>query len=203
MTMRMKGWIAVTALAAALAGCAGQQESSPRQEESGSADTTRGSGIDTGAARPVGDSSDAAPLSTVTLVTLERSGEGYMARFPYTFTNRFGAPIYLVNCNGDISPSLQRRVGEAWEDWWIPMMNGCLSPPVVVKAGGTLSDSAWVGIRPDDGRYYSELIAGGDSTLYRLVWHQALASFDAAARPFGPTVPLEHRVSNAFRLELR
>jgi hypothetical protein len=134
---------------------------------------------------------------------LRRSGEGWAGTIPYRYTNRSGAPVYLVNCNGDVSPGMQRLVHGTWSDWWIPATNLCLSPAVVIPPAATYSDTLHVMIAPSDGIFLPELVAGGDTTRYRLIWHQALSSFDASARPFGPAVPIEHRASNAFVLTLR
>jgi hypothetical protein len=135
-----------------------------------------------------------------TAYALRRTAVGLEAVVPYAYTNRSGAPLYLVNCNGDVSPGLQRRVGAVWADAWLPETNACLSPPVVVPAGATYRDSLWVVVREHHGDLLAALRAAGGGGPYRLVWHRALASFDPDARPFGPQVPLEERVSNAFAL---
>jgi hypothetical protein len=176
---------------ASILGCASPQE----QANDADRDTS-----DNLARTPPRDTS--APMSTASVVTLRDDGRGYTATFPYTYTNRSGDSVYLVNCNGDVSPALQRRVGDRWEDWWIPATNGCLSPPVVIAPGGTYHDTAGVHISSQDGRFFTELTSAEPGTKYRLVWHQALASFDAkhTGGSFGRALAIEHRVSNEFEL---
>lgn len=176
-------------------------------------DTTAGSGVDTPIvtrddARTANDSAgDAldtvgadAPMRTASSVALRLDGDHYVGTIPYRYTNGSGAPVYIVNCNGDVSPGLQRRIGGLWKDWWIPATNACLSPPVVIAPGGSHADTLHVWIGPQDGPFLADLVAAGDTGVFRLVWHSALSSFDGEARPFGEPVPLAERVSNPFVL---
>lgn len=109
-----------------------------------------------------------------------------------TFTAPPDQAVYLVNCNGAITTGLQRKEGERWIDAWIAMTNACLSQPIVVPAGTSRSERI-VAISEDHAPF-------GPGT-YRAVWHNALTSFDAEARPFGPSLPLELRVSDPFVIE--
>jgi hypothetical protein len=153
-------------------------------------------------------------------------GEFYSAAIPYAYTNRSGGPVSLVNCNGDVSPGLQRRgPGGAWEDAWAPAMSACLSAAVVVAEGATYRDTLRVLVGAQDGPFYDELASSEAARPYRLVWHRALRSFaldgpprrvEHPGRPgtggsavvvegpsFGPPLPLGDRVSNAFVLSVR
>jgi hypothetical protein len=146
----------------------------------------------------------------------EATPHGYRARIPFTFTNRTGGPVHLPNCRGDFAPNLQQRTAEgAWEDVWAPIHNDCLSiPPPVVPPGGALRDTLVLFAAPAQGdhplmrrmgRLHADLAARGRGGPYRLAWQaeQALASFDAHARPFGPPLPPEQRASNPFTLRVR
>jgi hypothetical protein len=140
-------------------------------------------------------------MQTVREATMQRQGEWYRVVIPYTYTNRTGDTVYLTNCNGDVSPSLQRRVGGAWEGWWYPVMNECLSPPVVIAPGAVYRDSLDVMIGEQDREVYDVLVESRALDV-RLDWQQALTSFSARKYPFGPQLPIEQRVSNAFTLRL-
>ena len=147
-------------------------------------------------------SGDGAPMRTsASAYQLRSDSPGLVTEIPYRFTNRSGAPIYLTNCNGDVSPALQRERGGKWEDAWWPTMNECLSPPVVIPAGGSYADTLTLMVDSHHKEIYNELASSDGSRRYRLVWHQALASFDGNARPFGERVPIEQRVSNPFVLK--
>ena len=144
---------------------------------------------------------DGAPLRTSAAgYTLRSEPPGLATTIAYTYTNSSGAPLYLVNCNGDVSPALQRERGGSWEDAWSPVMNECLSPPVVIPAGGIYSDTLHLIVDRTHRDIYNALSSSNGSRRYRLVWHQALSSFDGNSRPFGRAVPLEQRVSNPFLL---
>jgi hypothetical protein len=139
---------------------------------------------------------------------------GFVGRIPFTFTNRTGGPVYLPNCKGDFAPNIQRRTAEGWEPVWLPIHNDCRSPIRVVPPGDTLRYTLVVTATPAQGdhpvlhamgRLHAELSARGRGGPYRLVWgeRQAYASYDERARPYGTSLPLEHRVSNAFTLRVR
>jgi hypothetical protein len=138
-----------------------------------------------------------------TVYHLRKTDAGYRADIPYTYINRSGAPLYLVNCNGDVAPGLEKRTGDRWERAWIPETNACLSPPVVIPTGGSYSDTLHMVVAPWDSTFYGELGRSDTSRRYRLLWHQALGSFDPNARPFGSELPREQRSSNAFALVVK
>jgi hypothetical protein len=145
---------------------------------------------------------DGSPMQTsATVYQLRRHPAGVATEIVYTYTNSSGAPIYLVNCNGDVSPSLQREQAGKWEDAWSPIMNECLSPAVVIPAGGTYSDTLRMFVDSNHGDFYNDLVSSDGNRHYRLVWHQALSSFDSRGYPFGEKVPIEQRVSNPFVLK--
>lgn len=128
---------------------------------------------------------------------LRKTSLGYQADIPYTYTNRTDGAVYLVNCNGDVTPGIQRMVGGEFTQWWIPSTNACLSPPVVIAPGSTYSDTVRVVISPQDPQLYAS-IDTAPAGSYRLVWYSALSSFDDDARGFGQPIPIGHRVSNRF-----
>lgn len=145
---------------------------------------------------------DGSPMqTTATVYRLRSHPAGVAADIVYTYTNSSGAPVYLINCNGDVSPSFQRERDGKWENAWGPGTNACLSPPVVISAGDTYRDTLQMVVAEQDGEFYNEIISADSGRRYRLIWHQALSSFDDNARPFGPDLPIEQRVSNPFVLK--
>jgi hypothetical protein len=109
--------------------------------------------------------------------------------------------LYIVNCNGATGVTLQRKVGEEWVWAWVISMNACLSPPIVVRAGGEHTAGIYVHERsggvvyPNGGRMI-------ESGTYRVVWTGVLTAFDPNARGFGPELPLEQRVSAPITIEV-
>ncbi len=128
-------------------------------------------------------------------------GPYYRADIPYRFTNRTGAPVYVVNCNGDVSPSLDRYDDDRWSLAWSPEMNGCLSLPIVIESGASYADTLRFAAGIDGNLSFNQIEWSRDSATFRLNWVQALSSF-ADTLPFGPQIPLEHRVSNPFTLRI-
>ena len=117
-----------------------------------------------------------------------------------TFTAPKDQTVYLMNCNGAISSGLQRLVQGAWITAWGEVTNSCLSEPIVIAPGQRRSHS--ITLRPGVGATVyppeSDLIEAG---TYRVTWHAMLTSFDIQARPMGPELPLEQRVSAPFVIE--
>ena len=126
---------------------------------------------------------------------------GLRVEIPYTFTNRTGDRVYLVNCNGSFSIHLEREQDGEWKHAWSPVHNLCLSPPIVVEPNGTFSDTLNVWGAPPDSLHIGPSFDVADpSGVYRIVWGTGLWSFQSDTLPFGPLIPLEWRISNHFTL---
>ena len=81
------------------------------------------------------------PLLETDALTYElvRDDPGLMVSIPYTFTNRTGGPVYLVNCLGGSGLHLEREDRGDWHPAWSPVLLDCLSPPIVIE-----EDEVWV-----------------------------------------------------------
>ena len=180
-------------LALFVAGCAGPSDRPTRDgvDSSSEADTSSQ------------ERSTSAMRTTQTEYALRESSYGYETTIAYTYTNSFVDTVYVVNCNGDVSPALQRQTttGE-WEDWWIPATNACLSPPVRVAHGERYSDSLRVIIASHDSATYRYVRSPSMPGTFRLIWHKALASYDYSHMSFDDEMPIEQRVSNPFVMRL-
>jgi len=125
---------------------------------------------------------------------------GPQATIPYRFVNRSGSRVYLVNCQGDVRPHMDRREGGKWVQAYAPLRLLCLSQPVVIEPGAEYFDTLNV--------FRGELIDPGDPQAetpdlegtYRLRWEIALSSFDGDSYPFGEPIRQGFRVSNSFVL---
>ncbi|MGH7752667.1 MAG: hypothetical protein ACREN5_07610 [Gemmatimonadales bacterium] len=132
--------------------------------------------------------------------TLATTAIGYEGSIGFVFTNPNAGPAYIVNCQGATSLHLEKRVGTAWRVAWAPAINACLSAPIVVAPGAQyrgvvriIDCSFRTNCAP---RFAVPDIAG----QYRLVWTAVLSSYDDRRYPFGGLLPLEQRISNAFRI---
>jgi hypothetical protein len=134
---------------------------------------------------------------------LQQDGSGYSVTIGYAYTNRTGGPVYLSNCNGDVSPAVQRLEGGEWQVAWSPVMNECLSLPVVIPDSGAYRNSVRLFVSPQDGDTYTDFLSERKGNVYRLIWGQAYSSFDMNGYPFGEPLPLDQKVSNAFRLAVQ
>ncbi len=118
---------------------------------------------------------------------------------PSTLTAPAGQPLYLVNCNGQISTGLQSESDGVWTDAWVGLINQCLSDPIVIQ--------------PGESHHYDVLIRRGSGGMtggagelpppgtYRVAWHGVLSSFNAQRYPFGEPVPEELRTAKPIVIE--
>ena len=156
-------------------------------------------------ADPSGDlPADIEPIQTQSS-TYELRTEGDMLRteIPYTFTNRTGGQVYLVNCRGSFGVRLERLTESGWQTAWSPIMQMCLGPPIVIGQGSTFNHTLHVEAGIPGANIEPKFDFDDPSGTHRIVWTSALSSYDDRESPFGPQIPLEARVSNGFRLELR
>jgi hypothetical protein len=186
MQSRMRVPTILTTLFVLLIGCA------PRGADDANAPDTNGA--------PADQIDTTWLMQTAKEVRLRRDGEHLMAMVRYTYTNRTGGRVYLVNCNGNVAPSLQLERDTGWANWWGPATNACLSPPVIIEPGAVYRDSAMIAIASFDSTRNSEIFTATGPITVRFIWHQALSSYDADLQSFGTHVPLEQRVSHPIRL---
>jgi len=121
------------------------------------------------------------------------------AQIPYTFENRTGASVFLVNCNGDFALLLQRLEGNEWVTRWGPLINSCLSPPIVIDDGELYSDTVYVWGAQHGSNAMPQFRVADPGGTYRILWVDALSSFQNTL-PFGPQIAEAYRVSNSFLL---
>ena len=133
---------------------------------------------------------------------LRSDGPGLGVEIGYVFTNRTGAPVYLVNCGGGFGLHLEREVEGVWRFAWGPILPLCLSPPIVIESNATFADTLRVWGAPPGSNTYPQFDVEDPSGIYRIVWDAALSSFQDSV-PLGPQIPFEARISNRFTLRIR
>jgi hypothetical protein len=134
---------------------------------------------------------------------LEDDGFGLGTEIPYTFTNRTGATIYIVNCNGAFGLRLDRWDGEEWVHGWSPAIPQCLSQPIVIEPNGVYASTIHVWAGYPNGDVHPKWDMRDPGGHYRIVWIDALASYQSDTYPFGSQIPEVFRVSNTFLLAKR
>jgi hypothetical protein len=145
---------------------------------------------------------DSEPLiqTHATEYKLKGDGPGLGVDIAYVFTNRTGGAVYLVNCGGSFGLHLERKAELGWHFAWGPVLNQCLSPPIVIEPNATFAGTLRVWGAPPGSNTYPQFDVDDPSGTYRIVWDDALSSFDADSYPFGAQIPLEARISNRFTL---
>jgi hypothetical protein len=119
---------------------------------------------------------------------------------PFTFTNRTGGPAYFVNCDGVTGLALEKWVHSQWEDVWGPIINGCLSPPIVVRPDLQQEGIVFVTASYLGSNAYPQFGTDEVEGVYRFVWREVLRDYDTSRRPLGELLPLDRRISNRFEL---
>jgi hypothetical protein len=108
--------------------------------------------------------------------------------------------VFLTHCNGAIPWGLQRLVEGRWVDAWGAETNGCLSTPIALRAGEVRVDTLFLVSRDDVPRGRGTVQARVVPGTYRVAWYGVLTAFDPEARPFGPELPVEERVSGPITI---
>lgn len=145
------------------------------------------------------ESSDPPIRTSADEYVLETTSIGWQAEIDLVYANRSDGPYYLVNCGGSYFYVLEKLVEGRWVVSWGPILPLCLSPVIRIDAGATFADTLGIfGGFPGTNVSPKFQMANPEGT-YRIVV-EALRSFDEEARPFGPMLPREQRVSNEFRL---
>ncbi len=121
---------------------------------------------------------------------------GPETRIVATFRAPADTTAWILHCNGAIAWGLQRQVEGAWRDAWVAMTNSCLSPAFVVRGDSAFVDT--LVFTPSAGAVIDS--AGFGPGTYRVAMYDVLTSFDPEARPFGPDLPIERRVSAPITL---
>lgn len=125
---------------------------------------------------------------------------GFETEVRHEFENRTGSDVFVVNCNGGFPIILDRLEAGTWVPRWGPAVNDCLSPPILIPAGSTFSETLRVFAGHPGSNVVPQFPDEDIDGTYRLRWLNALSSFDERARPFGTEIPEEFRVSNPFSL---
>jgi hypothetical protein len=145
------------------------------------------------------ESSDPPIRTSADEYVLETTSIGWQTEISFVYANRSDGPYYLVNCGGSYFYVLEKLVEGRWVVSWGPILPLCLSPAIRIDAGATFADTLGIfGGYPGTNTGPQFQMADPEG-VYRIVV-EALRSFDEDARPFGPTLPREQRVSNEFRL---
>jgi hypothetical protein len=131
---------------------------------------------------------------------LIETATGYETEIPYSFTNWTGSKVFLINCNGDVSPGLERNHAEEWNWGWVPMKAMCLSSPVVIQRGAEYHDTLRVFAGSFGSNLHPQFESEDVGGVYRLRWEGAFSTYDPDGPPFGKELPLALRVSNSFVL---
>ena len=117
--------------------------------------------------------------------TLRRDGDGLTASIGWIFRNPVADTIQVVHCNGHIIMDLQMRTAEGWDYVWRAMTNGCLSAPIEIAPGDSLSGRMEVwGAEPGHPNLPTFTTADLDGE-FRLVWHQPRTDFTMDPTQFG------------------
>lgn len=115
---------------------------------------------------------------------------------PYSYTNRTGSKVLLANCNGGVSPSLERKWEGKWVTAWTPVVLLCLSPPIEIQRGETYRDTLHVVAAAFGSKGRPQFAFEDIEGTYRLRWDPAYWERNSEPRE----LPLKFRVSNEFKL---
>lgn len=141
------------------------------------------------------------PLQTDRLTyEIRRENDELRAEIPFTYTNRTGNTVFVVNCQGYAPPVLEKLVDGEWQLAWAAVTMSCLSPPIVIEPGETYKETLVVYAAEPGTRKAPTFEVAEIEGIYRLVWHGLVHDYDQNRADFGEPLPLEERTSNSFVL---
>ena len=135
--------------------------------------------------------------------TLVSTPDGIQGEISYAFTNPTQSLVYIVNCNGSTRLALEKRIGEQWVKAWEPIMEACLSEPIIVQPEQAYQAVIHIFAADPAKDIHPKFSVDSVSGIYRLVWQDVLQTYDPDNYPFGEALPLEQRISNHFRLDVQ
>jgi hypothetical protein len=125
---------------------------------------------------------------------LEPQWVGLRTEIGISFPNTTGRRMYIPNCHGGLNTRLEKRVDDSWVPYWSPVLLLCVSAPIIIEPGATLTRTINVwGALPDTNAGPAWASADVEGT-YRMVLG------GVAWQGTTEEVPLELRTSNEFTL---
>lgn len=125
---------------------------------------------------------------------------GLEVSIPFTYQNRTGRRIHILNCIGFAPPHLEKRVGHEWVFAWATATPDCISPPIPIPYLGTYADE--VPVFHGLGEVHPKFEVVPIDGTYRLVWDAIRWNNDGSLYSIGDTLPRRLRVSEPFRIEV-
>lgn len=139
----------------------------------------------------VADSGGVSVGSDSYVVGTIEGGPGVM--IDHRFTNATGATVYLANCNGAFSVTLESEAGGEWTGVYSPPIPACLSPPLEIGPGASHEGTLIVPVGP------SQPGVGVQPGRHRLVWGGLHTSWNLTG-PMGELIPAAQRTSEPFEI---
>ena len=125
----------------------------------------------------------------------------YRGEIPYSFTNRTGSSVYVrTDCLGSIHRGLEMHEDGEWESIMGQVLVACEGAPIVIEPDEVYRTTLKVAACKVGSCAPKIRLSPNASTPYRIVWYEALFSYDYDEYPPGELIPLEERVSNRFTL---
>lgn len=193
----------VAAVLVLLFGCGAPSDAPERPSEAPRADPAQEAA---GPPDPSGVDGRARLVPGASQFTLRPDGVAERASIPFVYRNEGPDTLYHPTCRDESGRpghaiGLQRPVDGEWTDVWFPVLNECLSDPVIILPGERHSGTVEIWLHPQDSVHAVHLTPASDlSGPFRLVWLHLLRTYDPEAYPFGEEIPLTERVSGSFTL---
>lgn len=120
---------------------------------------------------------------------------------PFAYHNPLPDTVYGVHCNGQLDITLERQTSDGWEYFWSPVLEACLSSPIIIPPSTIYHDTLRLfGVLPGDHKANPAFRSGDIEGTYRLVWNNLVLHYRDSGQGFGDSIAQAHRVSNPFTL---
>jgi len=127
----------------------------------------------------------------------------YHGQIPYSFTNRTGSKVYIpANCDRKFSIGLQWQTDGEWEGILGQVFRTCGGPPIEIEPDEVYRTTLDVRACLVGNCVPKIRLSPTPTTPHRIVWYEALSSYDPDEDPHGELIPLKDRISNTFTLQV-
>lgn len=130
--------------------------------------------------------------------TMQPTALGLEVSIGYTYQNRTGRHVHILNCNGFAPPHLEKRVGDEWVFAWAAATPDCISLPIPIPYLGTYASD--IPVFHGAGEIHPKFEVTPLDGTYRLVWDAIRWNNDGTLYSIGDTLPLQLRVSSSFQI---
>jgi hypothetical protein len=142
-----------------------------------------------------------APIRTdKDVYVLTSHNRGWHGEIRYSYANRTGRTVSLLNCRGVYRVRLEKWQDGGWVLAYDMILQACLSPPIHIPPGASHEGRLVIDVGARGSNNYPKLEIDEIDGQYRLVIDDAFWNYNHDGPAWGDKLPLAERSSGAFQI---